>query len=53
MLGAKWHYRQKSNPNANGFPDSRRAGKLFLALSSNFIGLLKICILLDDFSCCV
>jgi hypothetical protein len=33
----------------SSFPNSRDVGKLFLALSSNFIGLLRIGILLDDF----
>jgi hypothetical protein len=49
VLEARWHGRRRSNPNASRFPDSRRVGKLFLALSSNFIGLLKIGILLDTF----
>jgi hypothetical protein len=49
VFGARWGHRRKINPDASGFPNSRRVGKLFLALSRNFIGLLRICVLLDDF----
>ena len=40
---------ERATPDASGFPNSRGVVELFLALSSNFIGLLRIDVLLDDF----
>ena len=45
MLDARWRHRRRSNPNAS-FSKFKTCGK---AISSNFIGLFKIGILLDDF----